>query len=87
MIIGFINLLSYVNLVSSVKGLAMAIEAPAKTKAMMTLIPVDIRRQALGTLRMEGVTMQAFLTEVLRLVAARDPRVTSIVDELHAESS
>lgn len=87
MIIGFINLLSYVYLDSSVKGLAMATEAPAKTKAMMTLIPVDIRRQALGTLRMEGVTMQAFLTQVLRLVAERDPRVTSIVDELHSKTT
>lgn len=65
----------------------MATETASKTKAMMTLIPVDIRRQALGTLRMEGVTMQAFLTHVLRLVGERDPRVAALVAELRDDVS
>jgi hypothetical protein len=54
---------------------------------MLTIIPVDIRRQALGTLRMDGVTMQAFLTRVLELVVAHDPRITSVIDELRNAAS
>jgi hypothetical protein len=65
----------------------MATETAPKTKAMMTLIPVDIRQQALGTLRMEGVTMQAFVTHMLRLVAERDPRVAALVAELRDDVS
>jgi hypothetical protein len=41
-----------------------------------------LRNRASGALRMNGVTMQAFLARVLELVVAHDPRVTSVIDEL-----
>jgi len=65
----------------------MATDSAVKNKAMMTIIPVDIRRQALGALRADGITMQAFLTHILRLMAQRDPRVVALKDELRDKQS
>lgn len=51
-------------------------------RPMQSLIPAEVRQRALGTLRTEGVTMQAFLRYALRLVGEHDPRVMCLVEDL-----